>query len=122
MIDLIAILKNDEGDVTRHGCIALDHNGSVAIFSDTNMVDAMSAMFRDTKSLFRTSNRDRHLVREEILTNERGAWLSEMRRQLPSPYYGGPITSSMYSLDQIEGEYVGIDGEDKSKYTYKRFT
>jgi len=120
MIDFIPILKMDGQQEKRYGVVALDHMSSVAVFADKNLSNAMAAMFRDTKSLFRTSNGKSGLVRQEILPNERGAWLTELRRQLPSPFYGGSIGSATHSLDQVPKFYVALDGESIDTYEFQR--
>lgn len=120
MIDFIPILKMDGQQEKRFGIVALDHMNQVAVFTDKNLSAALDAMFRDTKSLFRTSNSKAGLVRQEIMPNERAAWLSELRRQLPSPYYGGSIGFASHSLDQIPQLYQALEGEDKSTYEFER--
>lgn len=120
MIDFIPILKMKDNVESRHGCVALDHNGGVAIYADKNLTEALSALFRLSTTLLRTSRREGQMEKQEVLTNDRGSWLTEMRRQMPSPYYGGSIGSATHSLDQIPQLYQALNDETTETYEFKR--
>ena len=121
MISFIPILLREKsGEITRHGCVAIDETGCIATYTDMNLSRAFAAMFKSSSSLYRITRDPKQLVKQTIETKDSEVWLSEMRRQIPSPYYGGPIETSSIRLDQIEQEYQCVQEESKDDYTYQR--
>lgn len=103
MVQYIEILRKEKtGNIGEYGTIAVDSvTGAVAAYTNENLIEALSALFRNTTDLFRIKRIGLSVVKEEIKTDKPVAWLGEMRRQLPSPFFGGPMYPTQHSLDNI---------------------
>lgn len=116
----INILKRSDKGVENHGLIGLDNTGAIGVYADENLTRALTAMFRETKSLFRIKKLGLSTIKDEVLTKDPEAWLKEMRRQLPSPYYGGPLFISPMGLDQLPRLHESVFKEDHDKFDFQR--
>lgn len=111
------IYKDDEKLV---GIIAVDPQGSLYYVGRKELVKPFDAFFAKHKTLYIQQKRDKVYYRKQVEPTSQESWLNEFRRQMPAPYYGGPVELTGGFLESTANIWQQI-GDSNGKFEERRY-
>ena len=115
MINYVPVILYDGSQKKIIGLFGLDSRGDMAYYGKSALIGMLDAFFRDSKELVRAERKENALVKTRINVNEAEKWLSEFRRQIPAPYFGGPLNTFVDNLEGLQN-YMKDDGLEFKRY------
>jgi len=102
------------------GMFGADERGDIAYIGNESLIKPLEALFGRTKSFFVIKRNERGSERVEIMPIDQERWMEEFRRQVPTPYWGGPVDFFHGRLEELTNLWRSING-DSTDHQFRRF-
>lgn len=114
MIYYTVIAKEDKDQ----GIMGVDEIGRIHYVGLKALITPLQTFFRDHKDFKVVMREGDQLVLKTIETKNQLAWIKELRRQIPAPYFGKAILEMVGTLDTLSTEWEKLNGKE---YDIARF-